>query len=131
LVGELLCYELKLGIPILSKAADKGLFEELVDGKVFLLSFEYGHLAHIPTVVVEGAVGTIFTHTNRVEVTRYRLVERYSTLTIGTLDGAVAASTLVVAGEHAVFAIDDGGDKFAAGVVIRDALTLDDFACFR
>lgn len=128
LIGELFGYELQLGIPIFAETADEGFLEELVDGEVLLLSFEHSHLAYIPTVVVEGAIRTIFSHADGVEVARYGLVEGYPSLAVGTLDGAVAAAPLVVAGEHAVLAIDDGGHEFATGVVIRDTLTLDDLA---
>ena len=118
MVGELFGYEFELGIPILAEAADEGLLQELVDGKVLLLAFEDSHLAHVPTIIVEGTVGTILAYADRVEVARYGLIEGYAPLAIGALDGAVAAATLVVAGEHAVLAIDNGGHKLATGVVV-------------
>ena len=128
LIGEFLCHELKLGIPVFAKAADERLLQELVDGEVLFLSFEDGHLAHVPSVVVEGAVGPILTHADGIEVTRYGLVERHAALSVGTLDGAIAASSLVVAGEHAVLAIDDRGHEFSTTIVVGDALFVDDFA---
>ena len=118
LIGELFGYELQLGIPIFAETADEGFLEELVDGKVLLLSLEHSHFAYVPAVVVEGTVGTILAHTDGVEVARYGLVEGDASLAIGTLNGAVAAAPLVVAGEHAVLAIDDGGHEFATGVMI-------------
>ena len=45
------------------------------------------------------------------------------------LDGAVAATTFVVAGKHAVLAIHNGGDEFATGVIVRDTLAVNHFAC--
>ena len=128
LVGEFFGYEFELGIPVLAEAADEGFLEELVDGEVLLLSLEHSHLAHVPAVVVEGTVGAILAYADRVEVARYGFVEGDTPLAVGALDGAVAAATLVVAGEHAVLAIDDGGHEFATGVVVGDALTLDDLA---
>ena len=130
LIGEFFSYQFKFGIPIFAKATDERFLEEFVDGEIFLLSFQYGHLAHVPTVIVKSTVRTIFAHTNGVEVARYGFIEWYSALTIGALNGTVAATLLVVAGEYAVFAIDDRGDEFATGIVVGDALTLDDFACF-
>ena len=128
LIGELLGHEFQLGIPVFAEAADEGFFQELIDREVFFLSFEDGHLAYVPTVVVEGTVGAVLAYANGIEVARYGLVERHAALSVGALDGAVAAFTLVVAGEHAVLAIDDGGHEFATGVVVGDALTLDDLA---
>jgi hypothetical protein len=75
LIGEFFGYQLKFGIPILSEATDEGLFQEFIDGEVFLLSFEDSHLAHIPTIVVKSTIGTIFAHTNGVEVARYGFIE--------------------------------------------------------
>ena len=130
LIGKLFGHELKLSVPILTEAADKRLFQELINREVFFLSFKNSHLAHIPTIVVERAVGTIFTYTNGVQVARYRFVERNATLAIGTLNGTVAAATLVVAGKHTVLAIDNRGYEFTTGVVVRDTLTLNDLTGF-
>ena len=93
-------------------------FEELIDGKILLLSLEDSHLAYIPTVIVEGTIRAILAYADGIEVARYGFIKRYSALAIGALDGTVAAATLVVAGEHAVLAIDDGGHEFATGVVV-------------
>ena len=109
LIGELFGYELQLGIPIFAETADEGFLEELVDGKVLLLSLEHSHFAYVPAVVVEGTVGTILAHTDGVEVARYGLVEGYPSLAVGTLDGAVAAAPLVVAGENAEWSLAENG----------------------
>ena len=129
LISEFLGHQLKLGIPVFAEATDEGLLQKLIDGEILLLPFEHRHLTHVPAVVVESAVGAILAYADGVEVTRYGLVEGNATLAICTLDGAVTTTTLIVAGEHAVLAIDDGGHEFTAGVVIRDTLALYDLAC--
>ena len=118
LIGEFLGHEFQLGIPIFAEAADERFFQELIDREVLFLSFEDGHLAYVPTVVVEGTVGAVLAYANGIEVARDGLIEGDATLTIGALDGAVAAATLVVAGEDTVLAVHDGGDEFATGVMV-------------
>ena len=131
LIGELLGDKFELSIPIFAEAADEGLLQELIDGEVLLLTFEYGHLAYVPAVVVERFVRTIVTHTDGIEVTRDGLIEGYTSLAVGAFDGAVATATLIVAGKHTILAIHNRGNKFTTRVVVRDTLTLYDFACLR
>ena len=118
LTVQFLSHEFQLGIPIFAEAADEGLLQELIDGEVLLLTFEYGHLAYVPSVVVERFVRTIVAHTDGIEVTRDGLIEGYTSLAVGAFDGAVAAATLIIAGKYAVLAIDDRGDQFACRVVV-------------
>ena len=68
MVGEFLGYDFQFGIPVLTEATYEGFLEELVDGKVLFLSLEDGHLAHVPAVVVERAVGSVFAYADGVEV---------------------------------------------------------------
>ena len=69
LTFELTSYKFKLSIPVLTKATDEGLLEELVYGKILFPTLQNCHLAYVPAVIVERLIGTIVTHANGIEMT--------------------------------------------------------------
>jgi hypothetical protein len=76
-------------------------------------------------MVVHRLVRTVIAYADGVQMTGNGLVEVGLTGTEGFLDGAVAATALVVASEDTIFVVDDGGHQIALAIGIDYALTVD------
>ena len=98
-------------IPFLSESADKRIFQEFVDGKFeFSPELDSG-FANRPSMIVEGDISIgegLFA--NGIEVATDGFCPVYSAFSVCAVGGAETDAVFVVAGETAVFAIDDACD---------------------
>ena len=105
---------LQLSIPIGSKLADERFLQELIDRQVLFLPQQHGRLADVPAVVIDA-------------LELAEVLHPYVGLTIAAslLDGTIAATLVIIAGEHTVLAIDDGCHQVAFPVHVGHALLVD------
>ena len=100
---------LQFFIPLRAELAYERLLQELVDGQVLLPPQQDRRLADIPTVVVHPLEGAEVLHADGIKMAGHGFEEIRLARATRLLDGAIAATLLVIAGEHAVLPVDDGG----------------------
>lgn len=121
----------KLIVPLLAETPYEWVFEELINAHFVFAAEHFGAFADFPSVIVDRGERVVFLDACRVEIARDGLLEVDAALTVGAVDGALAHATRSIAGKDAVFAVDYGGDKFAVGVEIGNAIFLDFPLCLR
>ena len=120
----------------MAEAADEGFAEETVDGDVEFAPSLVGSIANSPTVEVEADEPALeMLLADGIEGAGDGFHEARTAFAARFLQGAEAAALgqfgdvvgrIVVVGEGAVLAVDDGCDEFAFGVGVGHALTVDD-----
>ena len=97
-------------VPFFSEASDERLLQKFVGANTEFAAQYFGAVAYFPAVEVDrGEVGVFF-YSHGIKMARYRLHKVHATLAESAFDGAMAHSTRLVAGKHAIASVDDRGD---------------------
>lgn len=121
----------ELIVPLLPETPYERIFEELINAHFVFASEHFGTFADFPSVIVDSGESGVFLDAHRVEIARDGLLEIDAALAVGAVDGTLAHASRSIAGEDAVFAVDDGGDELTVGVEISNAVFLDFSLCLR
>ena len=126
----ILCFQLlgnhkKLVVPLLTEAFDERLLQEFVDADALALALDHGMAAHIPFVEVYRDKVAHLSETCRIEVARNGFTPMEASFVECFLYETKSATFAVAGGKDAVLAVDNGGYKITVGVVVDDALLLD------
>jgi len=126
-------------VPGLTETADKGFFEELIEGKLEAFAEFEGRAADIPFVVVEGWHAGYGGDANGVEGTGDGFLPTEFAGTIGGVDsteGTTGTAGLAsirgdigITDEDAVFAVDYGGDEVTIAIGIDYTVLFYFFTC--
>jgi hypothetical protein len=117
--------EFKFFVPRLPKSAYERLFEKLVKGQVEFLAQCQGRPTDTPLMIVECGVVTHFLETYRIEMARDGFVVGTASFTISLVDGT-ETTTIVIASENTVLAINDACHQFAPCIRIDHTILFDD-----
>ena len=127
---ELTCL-LKFGVPFFAKSANERLFEELIEPDAMLPAEDFGGFAYFPAVEIHGSELSELLQAQGIKVARDWFVEVDASLSVSSLNGALAHTILGIACENAVFAVDDLRHEVAFFIYVSHAICFNHFLSLR
>lgn len=88
-------------------------------------ALHHGHLAYIPTMVVQRHTITNLLQTDGIKMAGQRFVERTLPFAVSFLQSTITITTLVITREHTIFSVDNAGDQIAVLIRINNPLPVD------
>lgn len=90
-------------IPFFAETAYERFFQETVNRKIQMPALHHGHLAYIPTMVVQRHTITNLLQTDGIKMAGQRFVERTLPFAVSFLQSTITITALVITREHTIF----------------------------